>query len=127
VIPFSRRLAILAGVVVPLVETLRRWRQLGDVRVWPFWLDDWAIGLLLLYGAWRTRKDVGDGRPALAAAWGFACGMAYMSFFSQLAELDRADPSGVAATTVVAVKGVAFALAIAALVATLAAKPRAAG
>jgi hypothetical protein len=53
--------------------------------------------------------------------------MAYMSFFSQLAELDRADPSGVAATTVVAVKGVAFALAIAALVATLAAKPRAAG
>ena len=119
---FSRRLAILAGVVVPLVETLRRWRQLGDMRVWPFWLDDWAIGLLLLYGAWRTRSDAAGGRPALAAAWVFACGMAYMSFFSQLLALDSPDPSGVASITVVAIKGVAFAVVMAALVATLAAK-----
>ena len=50
----SRRLAIVAGVVLPLAETLRRWSQLGQPSIWPFWLDDFAIGGFLLYGAWNT-------------------------------------------------------------------------
>jgi hypothetical protein len=66
---FSRRLAVVAGLVLPVVETFRRWNQLGDLRVWPFWLDDWAIGLFLLYSAWRVGKDSARGRPFLAAAW----------------------------------------------------------
>src|SRR5262245_17726892 len=117
---FSRRAALVAGVLVPIVETARRWRQLGDVSIWPFWLDDWAIGLFLLYGAWRARRDAARGRPALAAAWGFASGMAYLSFFSQLAALDRPDPSGVSTATVVTIKGLSLALAVAALIAALA-------
>jgi hypothetical protein len=122
---FSRRLAIVAGILLPIAETVRRWDQLGDLRIWPFWLDDWAIGGLLLYGAWRTRQDVAAGRPVLAAAWGFACGMGYASFFSQLAMIDRPDPSGASPVAVVAVKGVMLAVAIAALVATLAWRPAA--
>ena len=47
-VQFSRRMAIAAGVVLPLVETLRRWDQLSDFSVWPFWLDDFAIGGVLL-------------------------------------------------------------------------------
>ena len=113
---FPRRLAILGGVVLPIVETARRWHQLADPRIWPFWLDDWVIGALLLYGAWRTRRDAVDGQPVLAAAWGFACAMGYTSFFSQLARIDLPDPSGVSPVTVVAIKGVMVALAIAALV-----------
>lgn len=44
----SRRLAIVFGLVVPIAETVRRWHQLGETSIWPFWLDDWAIGGLLL-------------------------------------------------------------------------------
>jgi hypothetical protein len=32
---FSRRLAIVFGVLLPIVENIRRWPQLGDVRRWP--------------------------------------------------------------------------------------------
>jgi hypothetical protein len=118
-ITFSRRLAIIFGALVPLAETVRRWRQLGQPSVWPFWLDDYIIGALLLYGAWRTGKDVRSGRRFLAAAWGFTCGMAYSSFFSQLGRLNEPDPAPIPSTWVAVIKGVGFALAILALVGSL--------
>lgn len=121
---FSRGLAWLAGVVLPLVETIRRWHQLGDLRMLPAWVDDWIIGLLLLGGAWLTRGNRGSGRPALAAAWGFACGMRYMSFFGELQNPGSVDPSGVPSATVVVINGVLVTLAVAALVATLRSMPR---
>jgi hypothetical protein len=116
---FSRRLALVFGVLLPIVETYRRWHQLGDIRIWPAWLDDWAIGGFLLYGAWRTAKDAATGRPWLTAAWGFTCGMAYPSFFGQLARLDQPDPSSLPAAWVVGIKGVGFLLAILALAGSL--------
>jgi hypothetical protein len=116
---FSRRLAIIFGVLAPLAETVRRWSQLGDLSVWPFWLDDFILGALLLYGAWRTGKDIRSGRPFLTAAWGFTCGMVYSSFFAQLANLNTPDPAPISSAWVAAIKGVGFALAILALVASL--------
>jgi len=123
-IEFSRRLAVLFGVLLPVVETLRRYHQLSDWRVLPAWLDDWFIGAFLLYAAWRTKQDTRSGRPFLTAAWGFACAMAYVSFFFQLTNLDQPDPSGVAPAFVVTIKGVGLALFIAALVAALRAEHR---
>jgi hypothetical protein len=120
---FSRTLAIVGGVLLPVVETIRRWNQLGDIRMAPAWLDDYFVGAFLLYGAWRTRANATDGRGVLAAAWAFACGMGYSAFFSQLVVIDRPDPSGVSPVAVVAAKGVALALAIAALIVTLRSKP----
>ncbi len=114
----ARLLAIAGGMALPLVETARRWRQLGDPSMWPFWLDDWVIGLFLLYGAWRTRAGAAGGRAVLAAAWGFACGLGYASFFSDLAEAS-ADPSGFSDNVVEAAKGVMLLIGIAALVASL--------
>jgi hypothetical protein len=116
---FNRRLAIVAGVVLPLVETVRRWQQLGDPSIWPFWLDDFAIGAFLLYGAWRTRVADAHGVSTLAAAWGFACGMGYTSFFGQLAELSQADPSGIQSSIVVMIKGAMLIAAVMALIITL--------
>jgi hypothetical protein len=117
---FSRALALFGGIVLPIVETIRRWHQLGDLRMLPFWMDDWIIGGLLLYGWWRTRVGAArGGRAVLAAAWGVGCGMGYASFFSELENLDLADPSGFSSTTVAAVKGVMLAAAITALIATL--------
>jgi hypothetical protein len=116
---FSRRLALVFGVLLPIVETIRRWQQLGDIRIWPAWLDDVLLGTALLYGASRVAKDIETGRPWLSAAWGLTCGMAYTSFFGQLARLDEPDPSSLPATWVVGIKGIGFLLAILALAGSL--------
>jgi hypothetical protein len=120
---FSRRLAIVFGVLLPVVETIRRWHQLGDVAMWPAWLDDLILGGALLFGAWYTTKSVASGRPYLIAAWGLTCGMAYGSFFGQLMRLDEPDPSSVPTEWVVGIKGIGFLLAIAALVGSLRSMP----
>jgi hypothetical protein len=32
---FSRRLALF-GIIPPIADTIRRWHQLGDLKIWPF-------------------------------------------------------------------------------------------
>jgi hypothetical protein len=105
--------------MLPVVETLRRWHQLGDLRVWPSWLDDWAIGAFLLFGAWQSRSGSARGRAVLAAAWGFACGLGYASFFSQIEDLSSADPSGFPSAVVAAIKGMMLTWGVVALVAAI--------
>jgi hypothetical protein len=116
---FSRRVAVVAGVVLPVAETARRWHQLADPRIWPFWLDDWVIGAFLLWGAWKVRTKQPGAVTTLAAAWGFACGMGYASFFSEITQLNQPDPSGFASVIVAGVKGLMMGLAVAALSVTL--------
>jgi hypothetical protein len=87
---FSRGLALVGGLALPVLETPRRWHQLGDWRNWPFWLDDWVIGALLLMGYWLTRRNLAHGRPYLAAACGFACSSASDSFFCGRRQRDHA-------------------------------------
>ena len=75
---------------------------MGD---WPWWLDDYIAGALLLY-AWQAgRREVMRSRPYLMAGWGYTFGMAYMSFFGQLKNAAIADPSGMPQSAVVAFKG----------------------
>jgi len=116
---FSRHLAIVFGIVLPVLETIRRAKQLGDPGAWPMWLDDILLGALLLAGAWLTSGHRYQNAKYLVAAWGVACGMAYGSFFGQAMRLDLPDPSGIPATWVVAIKGVGFAMAIVALIGAL--------
>jgi hypothetical protein len=118
-INFARRLAYAGGVLAPLGETIRRWSTWRDNP--PALFDDYLIGALLIYGAWRVGRDAHAGQRFLAAAWGVSCGMGYASFFSQL-YFNRqgvADPSRLPGEWVAGVKGVAFAVSILALVASL--------
>ena len=119
---FSRRLAVFVGVITLVAEVARRRQQLLDPAAIPLWIDDVLLGGFLLYGAWRAGADLPAGRPVLAAAWGFMCGMAYYSFFGQLQLLP--DLSGLAPVWVIAVKGVGLALGIIGLVAALSAPDR---
>ena len=115
---FSRRLALF-GIIPPIADTIRRWHQLGDIKTWPFWLDDVLLGGFLLYSAWLTGKDLKNGRRFLAAAWGFACGIAYLSFFDQITSLDKPDPAPIPAGWVAVIKGIFFLLAIVGLIGSL--------
>ncbi|HEV7473097.1 MAG TPA: hypothetical protein VGN90_03545 [Pyrinomonadaceae bacterium] len=118
-IQFSRRLAIVAGVLAPLAETIRRWSTWQQSPANLF--DDYIMGAFLLYGAWRIGKDAHNGQRVLAAAWAFACGLGYYSFFGQLQSLrlGEADPAPISSGWVLLIKGVAVALAVAALIVSL--------
>src|SRR5262245_54187813 len=116
---FSRRLAWIFGVALPVVETLRRWHQLGDPANWPAWLDDFLLAALLLAGARMTSQLRYHNAKFLAAAWGVTCGMAYGSFFSSALHLDVPDPGPLPTVAVAAIKGVGFVLAIVALIGAL--------
>jgi hypothetical protein len=120
---FARGLAVVAGVVLPIGETIRRWHQLSDPRLLWAWLDDYAIGAFLLYGAWRAGRDPVTGQVSLAAAWGFTLAIAIGSFLTGV--FGDADPTGASRGLVIAIKGVMLALAIAALVSTLRWRPSA--
>jgi hypothetical protein len=126
-ITFSRRLAVIFGILAPLAETIRRWNQLGQLNVLPFWLDDYIMGAFLIYGAWRAKKDMPSGLRVLAAAWGFTCGMGYASFFSQLTMLNQPDPAPISSGWVAVIKGVGSALSVLALIACLRGSPESQG
>ena len=118
-IKFSRWLAIAGGIIVPLLETIRRW---STWRQSPHsFFDDYILGAFLLYGAWRVGKDPRSGQRYLAAAWAIACGMGYLSFFGQLEDLrlHESDPAPISSACVAAIKGVLWALAILGLVLSL--------
>lgn len=118
---FSRRLAIVGGALLPLMETARRWREWpGPVDTWIPWIDDYILGAILLGAAWVSRPKVGDlqsgENPAvrrlswLTGAWGFVCGCGFGSTLAQLhfvihPESDgNIDPSGMSHGWVVLAK-----------------------
>lgn len=118
-ISFSRYLAIVLGILIPLAETVRRWSTWRNDP--PALFDDYLIGAFLLYGAWRVGKDARSGQRFLAAAWAFMCGMAYLSFFGQLhsMRMGELDPAPVPSECVAVIKGVGLLLGVIALVGTL--------
>jgi hypothetical protein len=111
-----RRLAIVIGVMLPIAEAVRRWPLSDDYP--PAFLDDFLIGVFLVYGAWRSATDC-QGTIILAAAWAFACGLGYASFFSHVRSLAAPDPSGLPHALVAAVIGAGWLVCIVALVATI--------
>lgn len=118
-IQFSRQLAIVGGILAPLAETFRRWSTWQQSPANLF--DDYIMGAFLLYGVWRTGKDLRDGQRVLAAAWAFACGLGYYSFFGQLhsLRLGERDPAPISSEWVLLIKGIAVALAVVALLVSL--------
>ena len=65
-IKLSRYLAIFLGIITPLLETVRRWSTWQQNPAAFF--DDYIIGGLLLYGAWRVGRDARGGQKFLPAA-----------------------------------------------------------
>src|ERR1043166_2434400 len=118
-ISISRYLAIVFGVLTPLAETIRRWHTWRENP--PAFFDDYLIGAFLLFGAWRAGRQLKSGRPFLAAAWGFFCGMAYASFFGQLQDnrLGMIDPAPISAGSVATIKGIGLAIGIMSLIFSL--------
>ena len=115
-IKLSMYTAFVGGVLTPLLETIRRWHQIPDLHYFINWFDDYLIGGFLFFAAWKTFKSPANGVRYLIAAWGFAAGMAFYSFFGQLQALDQPDPAPVSTVTVVIIKGVMFLVSLVSLI-----------
>lgn len=109
---FSRSSALFVGIMLPAVETWRRWNMLAD---WSSWLDDYIAGALLLFAWYAGRSHPARSSPYLMAAWGFFLGTAYMAFVVQLKSPFFSDPSGIARPYLLAFKSAGLLLAAAGL------------
>lgn len=116
---FSRRLALIFGILLPVAETARRWHQIAAGTHLLFWLDDVLLGAMLLYAVWRSRKDAADGQRFLAAAWGCALGMGYFSFFGKLLDPARVEPGPLPGIWVQTIIGAGPLLSVLALIGSL--------
>jgi uncharacterized membrane protein YdcZ (DUF606 family) len=76
------------------------------------YVDDFIAGGLLLWAARAVSRQKPNGPVLLVAAWAVLCGGLYGSFFYQLESAATHDVSGIANTTVVAIKGVLYAIAL---------------
>jgi hypothetical protein len=114
---FSENLAWVAGVVLPIGETLRRWGSWWEFPL--VYLDDLFIGAFFLFAAWKSRQGDATGSRWLAASFGCGCGMGYSSWASTMAQLDFVDPSGVSGTAAAVVKASMLGLALLGLFAAL--------
>lgn len=116
---FARTAALAFGVFLIVIETWRRFHQLGDVAMWPSIFDDYLAGLALITASRIAARSTERGRTWLAAAWGATTFMMFGSFFHQLVDHAEPDPSGVPIECVLAVKGAMLAVCLSGLVATL--------
>jgi hypothetical protein len=118
-ISISRYLAIVLGILTPMLETIRRWSTWRENPL--SILDDYILGAFLLFAVWRVTKDARRGQRFLAAAWGFFCGTAYLSFTGQLYfnRLGIADPAPISSNWVAVIKGVGLAIGVTCLVLSL--------
>lgn len=130
-IAFSRKLAVVAGIVLPVLETIRRRHEWpGPPQTWQHWMDDYLVAALLLAAAWKSRPRTTTDSPRsvwtasyLTAAWGFACGLGFGSVLSQVNVMLNpalgSEPSGLPHGWMIAIKAGLLGLGIVGLVASM--------
>jgi hypothetical protein len=96
------------------------WRSWGAGRHILFILDDQFAGLLMLAGVWAMRRDTIRNRALFSAGWGVAVGMLYGSFFGKLIDPATVQAGNWDAGVLTALLGLAFVIAVAGLIASIA-------
>lgn len=104
--------AYAMGVGLPLLEAMRR---KTDFEYFHSYIDDFIAGALLLYAAQAVTRGRTNGPVMLVVAWAVLCGGLYGSFFWQLSSDAAQDVGGLPNTTVVVIKGLLYAIALAGL------------
>ena len=103
----SAKMAVVLGVFLPLAETVRRINQILDYREFFNWFDDYILGAILLWAAYRVFKKKNNSIAYLIAAWGIAAGALFLSFLGQFKyyQASSGDPGIFSTTFVAVVKG----------------------
>ena len=80
----SMRMAFAMGIFLPVLETIRRINQILQPQYFIHWFDDYILGAILIWAAWKVHKGKRNSGYFLIAAWGIAVGVLSMSFLYQL-------------------------------------------
>ena len=104
--------AYAMGTLLPLLEVLRR---KTDFTNFHSYIDDFIVGALLIYAARSVTQHKRRGPVLLCVAWAILSGGLYNSFFWQLSRTETLDVGGLPNSTVVLIKGVLYAIALAGL------------
>ena len=105
--------AYAMGIMLPALEVARRRTNFDDFA---HYIDDFLLGILLLYGATAVTRKKTHGPILLVVAWAILCGGMYGSFVDQLQSADANDVSGFSNTLVTVIKGAIYAVAIVSLI-----------
>lgn len=116
---YSKNLAFTIGVLVPVAETIRRRSQLLQIQNFIYWFDDYVLGAILLFAAWKAKQDPLEGQKYLSAGWGLTTGALFLSTLGQLERLGGADPSLMPPLTVAMIKALILILALSGLITSL--------
>lgn len=116
---YSKNLAFVLGILLPVAETIRRRSQLFQFQNFIYWFDDYILGAILLFAAWKARRNPIDGQKYLSAAWGLTTGALFLSTLSQLERLGGTDPSQISPLTVAVIKAILLIMAVTGLVTSL--------
>ena len=110
---FEHAAAYGMGVGLPLLEALRRKTNFETIAGY---VDDFIAGALLLWAARAVSRGKPSGPVLLVMAWATLAGGLYGSVFGQLERIAETDVGGLPGATVVAIKGVLYAITLTALV-----------
>lgn len=83
----SAYMALVLGILLPLLETIRRVNQLLDPRSFLEWFDDYLAGAVLLTFSIRALKRRKGYSSHLIVIWGMAFGGHMLSLLSQIQHL----------------------------------------
>lgn len=111
-----RILAIVGALLLMGGEAYRSW---GVGRPVAFWMDDMLAGAIMIAAAIAVRRPTPMTRSFFSASWGIAVGMLYGSFFGKLFDPASTDPGNFSLGILTALIGLAFAISIAGLVASI--------
>lgn len=111
-----RILAIVGALLLMGGEAYRSW---GVGRPIAFWMDDMLAGAMMIAAAIAVGRPTRVTRSFFSASWGVAVGMLYGSFFGKLFDPASTNPGNFSLGILTALIGLAFAIAIASLVASI--------
>ena len=111
-----RIIAIVGAMALMAGELYRSW---GVGRPIPFVLDDLVVGSMMVSAAVLVGRETIATRAYFSAAWGVSAGMLYGSFFSKLYDPAKAVPGNMPLGLLVPLLGLAFALSVLGLIASV--------
>lgn len=107
--------ALVVGVLLPLLETLRRGLQHWLIETTTM-LEDYVAGALLIAAAVSVLRRSRHGPVLLVLAWAYVTGLMSSSFWDQLETTFRGIDLEPYHTTVLAFKGVLWTTAVVSLI-----------
>jgi hypothetical protein len=110
---FEIAAAYVIGIALPIMETIRRRTNFSEFA---FYIDDYLMGGLLLWGAVAVTRRCSYANALLVAGWAVLCGGLWPSFFGQWMRTEPRDISGFSHGFVITIKGGAYLIAIVSLI-----------